>query len=95
MGMVAHHRAEGRAAAAHLAHLAGAPDARPAGPLLAVALGVGRADDLAAALGLACPARRLAKLPVDGARQDVPAQRHAENLFVELDLAGPSCSRGS
>src|SRR5262245_53473167 len=83
--MAAHHRAEDDGAAAELrraqAALAGAARA-----LLLVGL-ARRAADLADALGLVRALAALVELPVDGARQDILADRQAEDLVGEIDLA--------
>src|SRR6185437_15058484 len=83
--VAAHHRAEDDGAAAELrraqAALAGA-----AGALLPPRL-LGGALDVADALGLVGAGAALGELPVHHARQDVLADRHAEDLVGELDVA--------
>src|SRR3546814_467546 len=86
VGVVAHHRAEHRAAAVPLRG-AGRAHARVAGALLAEQL-AGRAGNLAAGLHLVGAGATLGKLPVHHARQDVLARRQAEHGVVELDLSG-------
>src|SRR6185437_8140981 len=83
--VAAHHRAEDHRAAAELrraqAPLAGAP-----GALLAPRL-LGRALDVADALGLVRARTALGKLPVDHAGEDVATHREPEHLFGEVDAA--------
>ena len=90
--VAAHDRPEDHARRRGTAASAGAWRARPV-PFWRVRL-LGRAVNVADALGLVRAGAALGELPVDHARQDVAAHRQAEHLVGEIDRCRPLCCRG-
>src|SRR5262249_5684324 len=85
VAVVPHHRAEDHGAATELRR-AQAALARASGALLPPGL-LGRALDVADALGGVGAGAALGELPIDHARQDVAAHRRAKHGLGELNLA--------